>query len=90
MPRFISDMILKTLDFNPDKRYQTADEFVSDLRTYQALNDVHEEGIERARQQRRAMLPVLKNTKDFQFEKIDMQLLEGLGGDFYDYIPLNQ
>jgi len=89
VPRFISDMILKTLDFNPDKRYQTADEFVSDLRTYQALNDVHEEGIERARQQRRAMLPVLKNTKDFQFEKIDMQLLEGLGGDFYDYIPLN-
>lgn len=88
VPRTVSDMILKLLEFDPDRRYATAEEFMLDLRTY--MNpQLRGEGIEKARKQILAMLPSPKKMPGFEFEAVYCPA-EEIGGDFYDYIDLNE
>lgn len=86
IPRMISNIILKMLDFDPDKRYQSAEDLLIDLRAYQSVSQG--EGLERARKQLLAMLPTINKIDKFTFEAIYMPM-DLIGGDFYDYIPLN-
>lgn len=88
VPRTISDMILKLLEFDIEKRYASAEDFLMELRSY--MNpQLRGEGIEKARKQIMAMLPTPKKMADFDFEAIYCPA-EEIGGDFYDYIELNE
>jgi hypothetical protein len=86
--RPINDIILKALSYEGKDRYTTAEDLVLSLRSHIAPR-VEKEGLERARKQIIAMLPSRTSIPGFEFESI-YQPAEGIGGDFYDFIELNE
>ena len=88
IPMAINDMILKTLHFSPEDRYQNAENFLLELRSYIAPRVSHD-GIERARKQIMAMLPSRTSLSGFEFESI-YRPAEAIGGDFYDFLELSE
>jgi len=87
VPRDISDLILKTLAYDPKDRYQTVDELLADLRPYLGQRPT-DESFEKARKQIVAMLPSPKSIPGFEFESV-YRPAEEIGGDFYDFFELN-
>lgn len=87
VPRVLSDMIMKCLAYEPEERYQNAEEFLLDLKPYFAPR-VEKEGIEKARRQIMAMLPSRTSIPGLEFESA-YRPVQGIGGDFYDFIELN-
>lgn len=84
VPRAISDIITKSLEYDPERRYQNSEEFLEDLRAYMTPT-VNKEGFEKARKQILAMLPSRTSVPNFEFESI-YKPAEEIGGDFYDFI----
>jgi serine/threonine protein kinase len=87
VPRVLSDIITKTLSYDPEDRYPTAEEMLLDLKPYFTPR-TEKEGIEKARRQIMAMLPSRTSIPGLEFESI-YQPVQGIGGDFYDFIELN-
>lgn len=87
VPRDISDLILKSLAYDPKDRYQTAEAFMEELRPYISPRS-NQESFEKARKQIMAMLPSPQAIPGFEFESI-YNPAEEIGGDFYDFFELN-
>lgn len=84
VPRHLSDLILKTLAYDPEERFQNAEMFLLEMRPYFAPR-TEAEGIEKARKQIMAMLPQPNSIQGFEFESV-YKPMQGIGGDFYDFI----
>lgn len=88
IPRTLSDIILKSLTYDPLERYQSAEELLLDLKEFLAPRG-DKEGIEKARRQIMAMLPSRTSIPGFEFESV-YRPVHGIGGDFYDFIDLSE
>lgn len=84
VPEALSQIVMKCLDPNPDKRYQRAEEIVDDIKIY--TDSLH---FSSAQKRIRAMFP-----KNLVYPGLDcatiFEPMEEIGGDFYDYINLDQ
>ncbi|NUM36054.1 MAG: SpoIIE family protein phosphatase [Candidatus Brocadiae bacterium] len=82
VPKALDDIVMKCLDPNPEKRYQKADLVLDDVKTYtESLS------LSAAQKRIRAMFPKTPNSRVFDFHVL-FEPMEEIGGDFYDYIPL--
>jgi serine/threonine protein kinase len=91
VPRVLSDIMTKCLAYDPDERYPNAEEFLLDLKPYFTPRG-EKEGIEKAQRQINAMFngwPKSNSIPGLEFESA-YRPVQGIGGDFYDFIELNQ
>lgn len=82
IPRTISDIILKTLEYDPAQRYQTIRHFIMSLKK-DNQNDSKKivDGVN-------SMLPNNPSANGFRFDVLFKPYAD-VGGDFYDFIELN-
>ncbi|HRU51526.1 MAG TPA: SpoIIE family protein phosphatase [Planctomycetota bacterium] len=84
IPANLNDIIMKCLEPNPDKRYQKVDHFLEDLKLYTEAAQYST-----AQKRIRAMFPRTPISNVFDFHVV-FEPMEEIGGDFYDYIPLDE
>lgn len=84
IPIMLSNIIMKCLEPNPEDRYQTMEDLLKDLIAY-------EDAIKysTARERMTAMFSPNPTSSIFDFYVL-FEPVEELGGDFYDYIPLEE
>ncbi len=83
VPESVSNIVMKCLEPNPDKRYQKAEELLDEIKV--CLDSIH---LSTAQKRIRAMFP-----KNFAYPGLEFatifEPMEEIGGDFYDYIMLD-
>ncbi|BBM81775.1 SpoIIE family protein phosphatase [Candidatus Uabimicrobium amorphum] len=85
IPRTISDMILKALEYNPEKRFQSITEFILALKAAVSPDKYNSQKIAESAM---SMLPQKVEVENFEFDALFKPYAD-VGGDFYDFIELN-
>ncbi len=84
VPEALSNIVMKCLEPNPDKRYQKSEDILDDIKVYtDAIL------LSNAQKRIRAMFPKNPVYPNIEFCTI-FEPMEEVGGDFYDYIALEQ
>lgn len=83
IPENLSKIIMKCLEPSLEKRYQKAEEVLDDIKTC-----TEEVQLSAAQKRIRAMFPKTPDIPGFDFH-VTFEPMESIGGDFYDFIPLD-
>jgi serine/threonine protein kinase len=83
VPETLSKIIMKCLEPSLEKRYQKAEDVLDDIKM-----STEEAQLSAAQKRIRAMFPKTPNIPGFDFH-VTFEPMESIGGDFYDFIPLD-